>query len=831
MKQLPLIIRQARRSSQQALLFIFCAALSLAALTAFSGFSAAVGRALLNDARGLQGGDILVSSYDPISAPLEQAIQGLERAGRATRTTVHRFFSVVRTARGEASLLSSIKVVGPQYPFYGQVVTASGQPFGRVLSPGSAIVEQVFLDRIGLTIGDTIRVGYAALTIVDVVLSEPDRSFNFFSFGPRVFVHAEDLDALGLIETGSRIRRTVLLKIPEADQLDNIADALKRVANPDQEQVNTFLTAGSRIKRFLDNFFFFLNLVGLFILLLAGLGMQGTLTALLRQKQRTIAIMKTIGAANATITLHFIGLLGLLGAIGTAAGLLCGIGLQKILGMIMAPFLPVQLTISISWQGVLEGVILGAAAIALFSFLPMFRIREMRPMILFRGGTPAISRRWPYYAYGAMMVLFFFALVMWHMRDFRFGIYFIAGIGGLILLSALLSRVLLWAISRRPARRLVLRQAVRGLFRKAGATRSIIVTLTASLAIIFANYLIERNLDATFVKSYPEDAPNVFFVDIQPHQSESFKEIIAQEVELYPIVRARVAAVNGEAIDRDRERRQRRDNLSRVFNLTYRHRLLEDETIIKGKQLFRDDWEGPQVSILDTVAQMRRMTIGDTIAFKIQGVPLSARIASIRTRDASSFRPFFYFVFPEETLKSAPHTLFAAVSIDPQQLGATQSRLVERFPNISVIDMTKTIGVFATLMNQLSSIIRAFSMLSIAAGLLILVSAVYATRAERVLEAVYYKVMGAGKSFVWSVFALENAILGLLSSAMALLMAQAGAYWICRIKLDIAYQPLVLDSLLMIAATLVLVTAVGLVASRSILEKKPIVYLREQPDG
>jgi hypothetical protein len=35
----------------------------------------------------------------------------------------------------------------------------------------------------------------------------------------------------------------------------------------------------------------------------------------------------------------------------------------------------------------------------------------------------------------------------------------------------------------------------------------------------------------------------------------------------------------------------------------------------------------------------------------------------------------------------------------------------------------------------------------------------------------------------------------------------------------------------MVAATVILVNGVGILSARSILEKKPITYLREQPDA
>ena len=90
------------------------------------------------------------------------------------------------------------------------------------------------------------------------------------------------------------------------------------------------------------------------------------------------------------------------------------------------------------------------------------------------------------------------------------------------------------------------------MFRPKNATRPIITTLTASLAVIFAIYLIEQNLDANFIQSYPEDAPNVFFLDIQPDQKDAFSKTLAIPTQYYPIIRARILSINGEKINRQR---------------------------------------------------------------------------------------------------------------------------------------------------------------------------------------------------------------------------------------------------------------------------------------
>lgn len=452
-------------------------------------------------------------------------------------------------------------------------------------------------------------------------------------------------------------------------------------------------------------------------------------------------------------------------------------------------------------------------------------------MMIFRHQSDPGIKKKPYYLSAALVLVFFFGLVWWHMREVRFGLYFVGGSVALVLVTALLTHFVLWVLGRQPVRHLVARQAIKGLFRRGNTTQAILITLTTALAVIYATYLLEMNLDAAFVKSYPETAPNVFFVDIQRHQQEAFVQTVGRPTILFPVVRARVTAINGKPINRLKERRKRRDNFSRVFNLTYRHHLLTDESIVKGKTLFQENGPDIQVSILDTVREMQPMDVGDTIQFKIQGVPLEGKISSIRTRNRSSFSPFFYFVLPEKVLGQAPQTLFAALKVPQDELGALQRRIVSQFPNISVIDMSQTIGVFVRLTNQLSRIIRAFSLFSIAAGLLILTSAIYATRAERIQESVYYKILGAGRRFVFKIFALENLLIGLLSSFPALILAQAAAFWVCHHRLEIHYQLFILPSVTIMTVTLLLVMAIGLAASRSIMAKKPVVYLRERNDA
>ena len=829
MLKLPLIRRQIAASAHQSILFVLCVALSLVTLVSLGGFSRSVHSSLLKDARVLHAADIIIHSHAPLSQPLLGQVSALEKNREIETARWYEFYSVVQSAKKDASLLSNLKVVDPGYPFYGTVDLASGRPFREVLTPGSAIVEQALLDRMHLKVGDLLGVGSAKLVIKDVVLQEPDRPINIFSLGPRIFIASHDLASLALLGMGSRANYTLLVKVADEDRLDQIAAKLKTAALSDRERIETYKTADSGVKRFFDNFLFFLNLIGIFTLLLAGIGIQSSLTAFLEEQEQTIAIMKALGARSPFILRNYLAVVSVLGLAGTIFGLAASFLLEKILPGLFHGLLPASLSLAISPTAIIEGLALGLIVVLLFTLLPLLRLKEVKPRAIFTKETLPAQDRYSRMATGLVM-LFFLVMVLTRVREVKIGLYFVLGVIGLITIAFLFTETLLRSLRGRATPNLVLRQAMKGLFRPRNETRAIITMLTAALAVIFSITLVERNLDATFVQSYPPDSPNVFFIDIQPGQKQAFAKALGTPAIFYPVVRGAISDINGDRIDRDEEHRKRSDNLGREFSLTYRETLLGDERIVQGTSLFDAHWTGPQVSVLDTVQKMRDMKIGDVITFLVQGIPISARISSIRTRTHASLQPFFYFVFPDSVLGDAPQTFFTALRLDKAKISPLQNRIVAQFPNVSVIDVTETISVFSSIMSRLSRIVNFFTLFSVVAGMLIIVSSTFATRHTRVRESVYFTILGARSRFVLAVFSLESLIIGLASGMFAFAISEASAWAICRFALEVAYTPFAGLILILVIGVSLLVVAVALVSSIPVLRKRPAAFLREQTE-
>ena len=823
------IIRQLRSTRKQGVVFILCVVLSITTLIALGSFGENVRQALLRDARTLHAADLILQSSYPFAPQILETIDQLRRQEQIRVARIYEFYSVVRTLDQRDSLLAHLKIVDANYPFYGRVELASGRALHDVLQAGAIAVDPTLLNRLHLRVGDQLHIGKTTLTIRDTVQREPDRPVQFFSFGPRIMISQADLDAIDLVKHGSRVSHTMLLKLRDAQTEQPILHRLKAVlAEP--ERIETFRTAPSSMKNFFDNFLFFLSLIGMFTLVLAGIGMHSTVVALAREQTQTIVILKTLGATSRFLITHYLLVVSLLGLIGTLAGLgLSALG-QRLFPVLLGDLLPQHIALTLSGRTLIEGLILGLLVVVLFACLPLYRLRELKPnLILHHENTPP-PRRLTYVALHIPIGILFVMMVLWQLRDVGLGLRFVAGLGLLIGLSTLVTQGFLRLLRLLNTRTLLLKLALKGLFRPGNATRPTLVTLTTAMTVLFSIYLIEYNLDASFVQSFPRSAPNLFFLDIQPTQRDAFARTLGMDAEYYPIITARILNINGSAIDKHKERQRQGDNLAREFHLTYRHHLLQDEAVLYGDTLFRDNWDDVQVSVLNTVTEMQPMQIGDTITFKIQGVPLTARVSSIRTRTQKGIRPFFYFVFPETVLRQAPQSIFTAVHVDKSRIPQLQTTIVNAFPNVSVIDVTQSIATFAEVLRKLSTIVRFFTFFSVIAGLLIVISAIFATRLARIREAVYFKILGATGKFIMEILTIEHLVIGGMSALLALILSQLASWIVITAIFDIPYRFDIIASILMGVGTMLLVTLVGLFASRSIVRHKPASFLREHAE-
>jgi putative ABC transport system permease protein len=155
-----------------------------------------------------------------------------------------------------------------------------------------------------------------------------------------------------------------------------------------------------------------------------------------------------------------------------------------------------------------------------------------------------------------------------------------------------------------------------------------------------------------------------------------------------------------------------------------------------------------------------------------------------------------------------------------------QRALVDRFPNVSVIDLREVLEVVERLLSRVTLGVSVVGGLVLFTGVLILVGSVSMSRFQRIYEAAIFRTLGAGTRLLTLITALEYLVLGLIAGSIGSLAAIALAWYVTTrvLHLDWAVSPGTIAA--GIALTTALVTVVGLAASATILRRRPLAALR-----
>jgi putative ABC transport system permease protein len=223
--------------------------------------------------------------------------------------------------------------------------------------------------------------------------------------------------------------------------------------------------------------------------------------------------------------------------------------------------------------------------------------------------------------------------------------------------------------------------------------------------------------------------------------------------------------------------------------------------------------------------------VGDTIRFDILGRIVSARVTSVRKvewRDARSGG--FMFVFRPGVLDNAPQMMIAPVK-GPEgapDRARLQHDLVQRFPNVSVIDLREMLQTVRDVMSKVTLAISVVGGLVLLSGVLILIGAVAMTKFQRVYEAAVFKTLGANTKTIARMLLLEYSVLGLLAGTIGSLAAVALTWGISTFAIDIPWRVYTLEHTMGVVITMVLVAAIGVISSLDVLRHKPLATLRAE---
>jgi putative ABC transport system permease protein len=490
-------------------------------------------------------------------------------------------------------------------------------------------------------------------------------------------------------------------------------------------------------------------------------------------------------------------------------------------------------------RAILTGLATGVWIALLFALRPLLTLRTISPLAALRQSTaehpitaPA-SARLVDLALAATVL----ALALSRSPSRRIGLGIALAIGA-VLGALWVSAALLSALARRLTRLrwpYVVRQGVANLYRPANQTRPVVLALGFGAFLISTVALVQANVLRQLAASADASHGNLIFFDIQQDQSAGLDSIIRQTgrpiVEQAPLVTMRIAEIGGVPVT-SLEHGQRGSGwaLRREYRSTYRDTLVGSERLVAGHWISHQAATGTNdtaaVSLDADLAKELGVRLGDVITWDVQGVRIPTRVTSLRDIDWARFEPNFFAVFPRGVLEHAPQQLVILASVpNAATVGALQRTIVERYPNVSSIDLALVQQTIAGVLHKVTLAIRFMALFAIALGIPVLFSAVAATRRDRIREGVLLKTLGASRAQILRIMTAEYAALGLLASLTGVALSFAGAWGLVHFVFDAPFHPIVGPAVALAATTAALTIAIGLLSSRDVFARTPAAGL------
>lgn len=788
---LALALRDLRGSKAGLRLLAICLFLGVAALAGIGSLSSAILSGLSERGQLILGGDVQFEVAQRVAEPAERAAIG--RLGRVSETVKMRAMAALPDA--SRSILAELKGIDGNYPLYGSLRLEKGalaaRPSGLDVAVGPALAE-----RLGVRVGDQVRVGEADFRIIGLIAEEPDRVGEGFTLGPVVMADSAGVEATQLVQPGSLYAMRYRVKLPPGADAEAAGATIPKQFASGGWEVRDRANGAPGTRRFIERLGQFLALVGLTALAIAGIGVGNGVASWLDGKRGSIATLKVLGADARTIFQTYWLQVVIVAAVAIIAGLATGALVPWIIVSIAGDLLPVTPSLSIFPGALALAAIYGLLIALLFSLAPLARARAVTPASLFRTGVEGASRpTGPVLAAMAVIAFAIAALAISTAREPMFAAIFVASIAGLLLLLTGLGAGIRWIASRLPRpRRPLARLALANLHRPGAQTGRLVVALGLGLSLFATLAFIQTSLSAQIARTIPQQAPSFFALDIAKDDEGRFRTVVSQaapdaKIAAVPTLRGPVVAIGTQRVADMKDLPPEAWFLRGDRGLTFARDVPQGSRVTSGKWWPADYAGPPLVSMDEEAAKAVGLKVGDKLTVSVLGVEIEATIASLREVNWDTMGFNFVLVFSPGSIEAAPYTLAATIATGAANEPAISRAVADGFPSVSMIRVKDVITQVADILQQLGTAIAIAASVAILAGIAVLVGAIAAARRSRSYDAVLLKLLGATRGQVLLVQAIEYAVLAAILSALALAIG-AGAGWVVTTQVfDLGWTP------------------------------------------
>ncbi|EGE7540541.1 ABC transporter permease [Escherichia coli] len=742
--------------------------LAVACVLALGNISDRMEKGLSQQSREFMAGDrALRSSREVPQAWLEEAQKrGLKVGKQLTFATM--------TFAGDTPQLANVKAVDDIYPMYGDLQT---NPLGLKPQAGSVLLAPRLMALLNLKTGDTIDVGDATLRIAGEVIQEPDSGFNPFQMAPRLMMNLADVDKTGAVQPGSRVTWRYKFGGSE-NQLDSYEKWLLPQLKPEQRWYGLEQDEGA-LGRSMERSQQFLLLSALLTLLLAVAAVAVAMNHYCRSRYDLVAILKTLGAGRAQLRKLIVGQWLMVLTLSAVTGGAIGLLFENVLMVLLKPVLPAALPPASLWPWLWA---LGTMTVIslLVGLRPYRLLLATQPLRVLRNDV--VANVWPLKFYLPIVSVVVVLLLAGLMGGSMLLWAVLAGAVVLALLCGVLGWMLLNVLRRMTLKSLPLRLAVSRLLRQPWSTLSQLSAFSLSFMLLALLLVLRGDLLDRWQQQLPPESPNYFLINIATEQVTPLKAFLAEHQivpeSFYPVVRARLTAINGKPTEGNED-----EALNRELNLTWQNTRPDHNPIVAGNWPPKAD----EVSMEEGLAKRLNVTLGDTVTFMGDTQEFRAKVTSLRKVDWESLRPNFYFIFPEGALDGQPQSWLTSFRWENGNGMLTQ--LNRQFPTISLLDIGAILKQVGQVLEQVSRALEVMVVLVTACGMLLLLAQVQVGMRQRHQELVVWRTLGAGKKLLRTTLWCEFAMLGFVSGLVAAIGAETALAVLQAKVFDFPWEP------------------------------------------
>ncbi|MFN8670653.1 MAG: FtsX-like permease family protein [Candidatus Sericytochromatia bacterium] len=775
-----------------------------------------------NQSKELIGGDIVLQQSFPIDYKNYKHIKEAKNIEISEKIQ-----TIVSTAniKNEFISLGSIRVIENNYPLYGNLDTQNNS--GNFPKENEVFAEKTFFEKTNLKIGDFIFIGKGKFLLKDMIINEPDKFGSDFSFAPKILMNLKSFEKTQIDKSVSRISYYVMIKDKQKFFTKEKLEELEKDFKIQGVRVTTALKGPTQLVNIIEaweRFFITISVLTMFLIMV---NIRVNLIYIINYFTKTIAVFRTLGMSkNAIIKIFSL----LLFTISLSAGVVGNIiGNLAIYGIL--PNIEKILSVNLPLPSIIDSFFIAVPLTVILCFLASIqafnKILEIEPKIILSQPINAIIRKKSILneIITSLIIAFGLFIGIYYLTENLFSaLISVTTVSILFTVFILLVKFLISTLYKNRYKFNFSARSIINFVKNQGLIgETAIASLTLALSGIFLISLIQTNIEGNLQGPLKNKIPNLYIIDIQEDQVIDIKKYF-KNINLFPNVRGRFMKLDDKNLQTSNEKLD--PELTREFNLTYR------SDLIKGEKLYSGEWHGNNqkmsVSVEKRFAERAKIKLGSKVEFMILGIPISAKVTSIRTVDSSQGLPFFFFVFSPDVLQDAPRAYFAYTNIDNKKLPQIQTDLIRKFPNLFLIPTGEVIKTIQSITDLILFSVTIVSFPALILGMILICSMLVSSAQERFKELLLFKVFGSEQKQIFNLYLYESTFFIIFSAIFATIFSLALTFILNKYFFNFDNFYLNYQILFMVFAILVFSVLFTIYLIKKMFVKTPSMLFREQ---